>query len=300
MKFSVRHHDSILLLGSTVAQAGGPVDGVKGGIISTTDDPLTFENEQVPILENGTASFIIPSLSIPVAFFPVRDVIPVSDRPEVFVFVEQNVTVTQGGLETVEASASSSVIREEYFQIRAISPDPFGGDLAPPERLPDDILDGDKLRILFSKLPDGRYELEYVLGDGNERSILQVDLRAGEPSIRSDELDGGMLKLKLLQGDQTGLESEELDDATPAPKTEAAPPDNAATQTMPATKRGAGPAEKTASVGALGLIAGSRMSSRLRRRRETNRFSAAKRMLGRAGRLSRPPGTDKQPNRPSR
>ena len=219
VKFSVRHHDSILLLGSTVAQAGGPVDGVEGGIVSTTDNPLTFENEQAPILENGTASFIIPSLSIPVAFFPVRDVIPVSDRPEVFAIVEQNVTVTQGALETVEASASSSVIREEYFQIRAISPDPFGGDLAPPERLPDDILDGDKLRILFSKLPDGRYELEYVLGDGNERSILQVDLRAGEPSIRGDELDGGMLKLKLLEGDQTGLESQELDDATPTPET---------------------------------------------------------------------------------
>ena len=153
---------------------------------------------------------------------------------------------------------------------------------------------------MFLKLPDGRYELEYVLGDGNERSILQVDLRAGEPITRSDELDGGMLKLKLLQSDQTELESEELDDATPTPKTEAAPPDNAATQTMPATKRVAGLADKTASVGALGLIAGSRMSSRLRRRRETNRFSAAKRMLGRAGRLSRPPGTDKQPNRQSR
>jgi hypothetical protein len=302
VKFSVRHHDSILLLGSTVAQAGGPVNMVAGGVVSTTDNPLTFENEQIPILENGTASFIIPTLSIPVAFFPVRDVIPVSDVPEVIVFAEQTVTVTQSTFETVAASASSSAIREEYFQIRAISPDPFGGDLALPERLPDDILNEDKLSDLFSNLPDGRYEIEYVLGDGNERSILQVDLRAGEPIIRSDDLDGGMLKLKLLEGDPSELEAKERDDAAVPPKPQAPSPDDAAINVSPTVKMVADGAQETSSVAALGvgLIATRRLASRNRRRRETNRFSAAQRMLGRAGRLSRPQPDDNSPNSQSR
>ncbi|NND98327.1 MAG: hypothetical protein HKN47_13475 [Pirellulaceae bacterium] len=199
VKFAVRHHESIRVLGSSVTQAGSPVEPVDGLVVSSTDNPLTAQSEQVQILESGTASFIIPSLSIPVAFFPVRDVIPESEDPQVFVRQETTTTTVQSQFETTESAVVTSVSRQEYFQIRALSPNPEVGDLAAPERLPDDILDGDTLRDLFARLPDGRYEIQYVLGDGNERSILQVELRDGSPTIAADELDGGPMKLRLIE-----------------------------------------------------------------------------------------------------
>ena len=210
VKFSVRHHESILVLGSSVTQDGSDVDQVDGLLISSTDNPLTAESEAVQILENGTASFIIPALSIPVAFFPVRDVIPEVEEPLQFTRPSSTVTLSQSSFGTTETSVSSSVSREEFFQIRVLSPDPDGEDLAPVERLPDDILDGDKLLQLFSNLPDGRYAIEYVFGDGNERSILQVDLRDGRPIIPADDLDGGPLRLRLIEGDDddnSGIDS---------------------------------------------------------------------------------------------
>ena len=210
VKFSVRHHESILVLGSTVTQNDSDVEQVDGLLVSSTDNPLTAEGEQVPILENGAAGFIIPSLSIPVAFFPVRDVIPELDEPEQFTRSEQTVALSGSTFETAETSTSTSVSREEFFQIRVLSPDPDGEDLAPPERLPDDILDGDKLRALFSNLPDGRYEIEYVLGDGNERSILQVDLRDGKPIIPSEELDEGPLRLREINSENDGTNGDDV------------------------------------------------------------------------------------------
>lgn len=200
VKFSVRHHESILVLGSTVTQGGSDVEQVDGLRVSSTDNPLTAESESAQILENGTARFIIPSLSIPVAFFPVREVIPETEEPAQFTRRETTVALSQSTFETTETTVSTSVSREEYFQIRVLSPDPDGEDLAPAERLPEDILDGDKLFDLFRNLPDGRYAIEYVLGDGNERSILQVDLRDGKPIILGDELDGGPLRLRLIEG----------------------------------------------------------------------------------------------------
>ena len=85
VRFAVRHHDSILIEANTVAQApDGPPVAVPGGIVSSTDNPLT-PPEAPDGLENGQASFIIPSLSIPVAFFPVRDVIPELEPTEFLV-----------------------------------------------------------------------------------------------------------------------------------------------------------------------------------------------------------------------
>ena len=210
VKFSVRHHESIRVIGSSVTQDGGDVETVPGLVVSSTDNPLTAQSEQIQILENGTASFIIPSLTIPVAFFPVRDVIPILDEPEVFVKTEQNVELASVDFETTTTSVSSSISRDEFFQIRILSPDPDGDDLSEPERLPDDILDGDKLQELFAELPDGRYEVQYVLGDGNERSILRVDLRDGRPVVPSDDLDEGTLRLRPIDNDSNPvIESEQ-------------------------------------------------------------------------------------------
>lgn len=214
VRFSVRHHESILVIGNTVSQ---PLEAetipVIGQVISSTDNPDT-PAEDPSGLENGVARFIIPNLSIPVAFFPVREVIPEFEPAEFIVRAESIISTTQATFETTETSTSSIVSREEYFQIRMRSPDPDGDDLAPPEKLPDDILDGDKLKELFRELKDGRYEIEYVLGDGNARSILQADVRGGNATIIGDELDEGELKLRILDStreEEADLESGQLD-----------------------------------------------------------------------------------------
>ncbi|MCS7467259.1 hypothetical protein NZK35_11455 [Stieleria sp. ICT_E10.1] len=201
VRFSVRHHESIVVTGTTIQQADSVVHVVEGELISSTDNPLTEDAPSVPILENGAARFIIPSLSIPVAFFPVRDVIPVIEQAPVFVSNETSVVVLGGAMETTEVVASTTTTREEFFQIRVLSPDPEGDDLVPPTRLPDDIISGDQLKKLFQSLPDGRYQIQYVLGDGNVRSILSVDLRNGKPVLPGDSPDGGALRLVPVDPD---------------------------------------------------------------------------------------------------
>ncbi|WP_145387770.1 hypothetical protein [Stieleria neptunia] len=222
VRFSVRHHESIVVTGATIQQADSAVQRVEGELISSTDNPLTEDDSVTPILENGSARFIIPSLSIPVAFFPVRDVIPVIEQTPVFVSTESTVVVLGGALETTEVVASTTTAREEYFQIRVLSPDPEGDDLVPPTRLPDDIISGDQLKKLFQSLPDGRYEIQYVLGDGNVRSILSVDLRNGKPVLPGDAPDGGALRLIPVQPDE-GLGDQDAGDPEAGDSTEADP-----------------------------------------------------------------------------
>jgi hypothetical protein len=213
VRFSVRHHESILVLGREVQQ--GPefepfdipgVPDVPKGEVSSTDNIAT-SREEIDGLESGRTRFIIPPLSIPVAFFPVREVIPEIETQEIVVRSETTLALTQTTFETVESTSSSIVGREEYFRIRVLSPDPDGEDLA-IERLPDDILEGDKIKKLFEKLPDGRYEIEYVLGDANVRSILPVDVRGGQATTAGEELDEGVLKLRRLGEDDAEAEED--------------------------------------------------------------------------------------------
>ena len=213
VRFSVRHHESIVVMGKTIQQAGSDVEVVEGELISSTDNPLTEDDPVTPILENGEARFIIPALSIPVAFFPVRDVIPTIEQEPVIVSNEQTFVVLGIGFETTETVASSTTAREEYFQLRVLSPDPEGEDLVPPTRLPDDIISGDQLQTLFESLPDGRYDLQYVLGDGNVRSILSVDLRDGKPILPGGQLEGGVLRLTPVDPDSESWEPEQQEAA---------------------------------------------------------------------------------------
>ena len=204
VRFSVRQHDSIFIQAREVSQSPDfePIE-VLGEVVSSTDNPLTPADTPNG-LENGQASFIIPSLSIPVAFIPVRDVIPELETREFIVRTETVAPIVLDSFQSEESTVSSSVGREEYFQIRILSPDPEGEDLTEPQRLPDDILSGDKIRRLFETLPDGRYEIEYVLGDGNERSILQFDVREGEAKIPPEALDAeGLLELEQMFDDSS-------------------------------------------------------------------------------------------------
>jgi len=209
VRFAVRHHESILVTGNSIQQAAATAEQVPGRLISSTDNPTTA------LLESGTATFFIPNLTIPVAFFPVRQIIPEVVKPEIFVRVETSQFFASSTVESKTASASATVIREEYFQIRMLSLEP-GGEALAPQRLPDDILTGDKLKQLFAELPDGKYEIQYVLGDGNERMLLRVDIRNQQPVVPGDELDGGKLELQpidpesILQELQEAIDEKEI------------------------------------------------------------------------------------------
>ncbi len=206
--FSVQQHQSIIVRSNTIVQNGVsdavpdgesvPGDANNRRLASSTDNPLTSRNA-APGLESGSVSFIIPSLSIPVAFFPVREVIPEIETPQFVVRAESKATLSQSTVETVETVTASTSTREEYFRLRVLSPDPDGEDLAEPEKLPEDILDGEKLSELFKRLPDGTYEIEYVLGDGDERTILRVEVRNGAAKLSVGDLEEGVLKLKRLK-----------------------------------------------------------------------------------------------------
>ncbi|MFK8111442.1 MAG: beta strand repeat-containing protein [Rubripirellula sp.] len=223
VRFAVRHHESILVLGDTISQrADGELLPPQNanGVVSSTDNIQTAR-ELPSGLENGRTAFVIPALSIPVAFFPTREVIPVIETPEFAVRQETAISLTTSTVETVESTITSVASRKEYFQIRVLSPDPDGLDLAAPQKLPDDVLSGDKIQQLFAGLPDGRYEIEYVLGDGNEQSILRVDVRDGEATIPDEELDEGLLKLKRIKGGLDPMDSTKDDfnpnDVAPEP-----------------------------------------------------------------------------------
>ncbi len=198
VRFAVRQHESILVRADTIVQSN--TTGTVANRIASSSDSI--ESELIGS-QDGRASFIIPSLSIPVAFFPVRDVIPEIETPTFVVRTETSIPLVTSTVETVESTTVSIVSRDEYFQLRVLSPDPDGKDLADPKRLPDDILNGDQIKKLFAELPDGAYEIEYVLGDGNQRSILKVDVRNGEAAIPDGDLDEGKLKLTPVHEEQS-------------------------------------------------------------------------------------------------
>lgn len=219
VRFAVSHHRAIVVMGTVIQQ---PIDipsfdtvseTVPGNLISSTDNPDTPETDN-PGLESGRAFFTIPRIDVPVAFFPTRDVIPEAVDPPQPVLTSSVLMLSDVSLETAESSGTSITIREEYFQLRALSPDPAGEDLAEPVRLPESVLSGDNLSELFAKLPDGAYEVQYVLGDSDERTILRVDLRGGEPIIVGDDLDGGPLEIRWIDRgrDDSPIESDVIND----------------------------------------------------------------------------------------
>ena len=134
--------------------------------------------------------------------------IPEPVDPVTPVIMTTTTTLTSVTFETSEASSSPTAIREEFFQLRALSPDPDAEDLIEPVRLPDRSLESDSLNRLFSKLPDGEYEIQYVIGESDERTILQVELRDGRPIQTGDDLEAGTLRLIPL--DLEELDSDQL------------------------------------------------------------------------------------------
>ncbi|MCM2373706.1 autotransporter outer membrane beta-barrel domain-containing protein [Aporhodopirellula aestuarii] len=215
VRFAVSHHDSIVINGNSIQQtvapgevvtAGGASlrEDVPGELISSTDDPRTttnFEDANVPDLESGRAFFVIPRVDLPPAFFAVRNVIPDPIDPPPPIILTSTIELSNVTFETAEASASPLSIREEYFQLRTLSPDPQGDDQIEPIRLPDNIMSEDQLSDLFAELPDGSYEIQYVIGESDQRTILRVDLRGGRAVILSEELETGSMELELIEGE---------------------------------------------------------------------------------------------------
>ncbi len=203
VRFAVSHHDSIVVMGDSIVQsvpanqiptAGGPTlqNTVPGRLLTSTDDPQTTS------LESGRAFFVIPRVNVPLAFLPVRDVLPDPVEPTPPVVLVSSIQLQSVIVDAEETSPSPPSIRDEYFQLRTLSPDPNGEDLIDPIRLPDSILAEDRLDELFAELPDGAYEIDYVIGNSDERMILRVDLRGGKAILTENEIDGAPLELEVL------------------------------------------------------------------------------------------------------
>lgn len=284
VRFAVSHHASIVIRSSEITQGtdanGQPLsETLPGRLASSTDNPLTPN-----LLENGVARFIIPNLTVPVAFFPIREIIPETVKPESLMRIPESVSVSGGGIESIPGSASSLVARDEYFQIRVLSPDPRGEDLADPERLPDDILAGDKLKTLIEDLPDGRYEIQYVFGDGNERSLLRFDVRDGKAKALGEDLQGGVLRLQPLPP---------LDDPQPANSPDEIAPDESEPDELPPAVDGEAirqlppqpPVDQGASVDPKVRSDSTHVEHRSRHVEAVNRYSIAGRFLARQDRV---------------
>ncbi|MEZ6057383.1 MAG: DUF4347 domain-containing protein [Planctomycetaceae bacterium] len=202
--FSVSAHESIVIRGDTVTSANGlTTTDVIGDLLSTTDFVQSGNNltgfDETPF-ENGGGKFGVPALALAPPPLVERPVLPAyvpppaAVLPEVIV-AERIITGDIGG--TV---VSFSIGRDEYLELRVISPDPDAAPLA-IRRLPDEFLagkEGASFTELFNGLPDGTYQIWYVLGS-NRRMLVHVDVRNGEATIQSSELDGGVLKLEELR-----------------------------------------------------------------------------------------------------
>ena len=207
VRFAVRHHESIFIQAGQVQQDLGSPEIVTGGIVSSTDNPATPRGGAFG-LESGHHRFIIPNVpefSVPI--IPQREVIPVIEVVSFLPAVELDSVVLEVEGSSTTSNAVVSATRDEYFQLRVLRPDqnaePFG-----VFRLGDDIMTGDKLQQLQRSLPDGRYEIEYVLGDTFSRVVLRFDVRNGEPVIPEDALDEGELLLEEVP-EQSEVESNE-------------------------------------------------------------------------------------------
>ena len=189
--------DPAALLGTvlTPIQSGGIMNAAQlTTVVNTLITP-----QQAETLESGVQTFRVPPVTPPRDLFLIRDLaLPADAAPVAAIPLNPIVTAALQVVPGVTAPSSNLSFRDEYFQIKAISPDPNAEEpLAPPERLPDDILSGDRLNQLFQQLPDGQYEIDYILGEGNERSILKFDIRQGQPVVPGgEELDGGQLQLE--------------------------------------------------------------------------------------------------------
>jgi hypothetical protein len=198
VQFRLHHHESIQVFGDSINGIGVP--DPERNLTSTN-----FLNEQTFTTGGDTRNFTIPTVRldsppppVPPVFFMEEETPEVAVEEAVAAVPEPVTFVAVVAQDEDTVAAAVAAGREEYFQIKVLSPDPNVDVLAPAERLPDDILLGDNLERLFEQLPDGQYEIEYVLGEGNERSILRFDIRQGRPVVPGEDLEGGQMQLKEI------------------------------------------------------------------------------------------------------
>ncbi len=192
VRFSVSHHPTIRIDAPLVTQ-DTISETVIGNLISSTDNPRTTE-----LLENGTAQFIVPNLAIPIRLYFPPPVLPVVEKRVLTDPPLPQIPLRNEAAEYEPTSVIESHVREEYYQIRILSLNPDEPNTGPTQRLPSDILSGNRLEQLFAQLHDGRYQIEYVLGEGNEKVLMQFEIRDGKANlIESGEVVDG-LKLERL------------------------------------------------------------------------------------------------------
>ncbi len=212
--FSVSHNQSIQVLGGTVQQGAGPLIVVPGGVISSTDNPITppavppippglttvqivtdndFSNRDF-YFDNGLAEIKIPTLFLPPITPEALPLIPPAPPVAVLIpFVPAQVLVAL--VEVAETPFSSySTQSQDYFQLRVFDgatrkvvkgyehiKDEFGELLLQPARL--------KQWVTEENLQD-QPGLELWLitekrtGNGAvtvERPVLKFDIANGHP-----------------------------------------------------------------------------------------------------------------------
>ncbi|MCA9053660.1 MAG: hypothetical protein KDA75_07470, partial [Planctomycetaceae bacterium] len=211
VQWSISQEGSHVERASTVTSADGAItiepdraaSGMDFGldVVTTTDLDFTLipdlPTTDGTFVENGEARFTVPSLEFGLPQFNEEVEIP-SFEPQAAVALPENLVAT--GIVTLENEQQlvlQVLGRDEYLELRVLSPDPDAAPLA-VRRLPDEFLggkEGASFTDLFNGLPDGTYEIWYVLG-ANKVRLVRVEVRDGKAEVQQDELDGGKLKLE--------------------------------------------------------------------------------------------------------
>ncbi|MFV0445505.1 MAG: beta strand repeat-containing protein, partial [Planctomycetaceae bacterium] len=209
VQFGVSMEGSVLFRGNSVTSSDGLTTmqvGSGSGVESLTSTDLlstalpSSNSTDGTFVENGQVLFILPAgvgSGIPNFLTDVQ--LPVTERS-----LATSLTTTVATSSIVTTDRDQQIVlqvlgREEYLELRVVSPDPEAAPLA-VRRLPDEFLagkEGASFIDLFDGLPDGTYEIWYVLGS-NRRLLVRVEVRDGKPEVQQDELDGGRMKLEEI------------------------------------------------------------------------------------------------------
>ncbi|MEZ6066473.1 MAG: hypothetical protein R3B90_12370 [Planctomycetaceae bacterium] len=211
VQFGVGQEGSILLLGRSVTPAGGgaaeiPDPTATGGLailsqtdLASTTPPFGSPGTDGTFVENGGGDFLIPSLEIGLPItLEEREFVVIEAEP---IEVTSEVVVTEARVtaDRIQRSSFAAIGRDEYLELRVLSADPDALPLA-VRRLPDDFLagrEGASFVDLFDGLPDGTYEIWYVLGS-SRKLLVRVQVRNGESIVQDDAFEGGTLKLEEI------------------------------------------------------------------------------------------------------
>jgi hypothetical protein len=243
--YTVSQHPAIVIQAEKLQQGGALPVGTAGQL---TTFSTTFQSPTLPgattaplppnippppgVLTDGRAEvrvsqvpFLKPLEPTPL---PKPRVYAIQNAPPPAPIILANVVIQEQAVPT-----STVVGREQKFVLKLLSPDPNLDPIASTE-LPNEAFQSERLQRLFQELPDGAYEIDLVLGEGNERPILRFDIRQGKPVVPDETLEGGQLRLEEVQDAVRRADLENADEFLPSPEaTQPVPPVQNSNQDQP-------------------------------------------------------------------